>query len=238
MTETQVESGQNLGDQETPSSETSGTDAQQTSFDVNAVVELLKSNPNFASFVDERAQRQWQSGKDRRIGKLESKVDDFGSQLARFNEWTEKGKSQEEALLLMKMEDRLADPDAPLLPQVSPTGEIGTQTQETPAKTQAILDAMGLDANDAEVTTILREETELLAQIGKFTALAEQRRQAQTVAPKPAQQMPGVGGQAVEGEDTLENLTEKLNELMREPSVNMVQIRELRKKQAEFLKPK
>lgn len=233
MTEPQLESGQELGDQEKPSAEPSTTDAQQPSIDVTAVVEALIAHPELATFVDKRAERQWQSGKDRRIGKQESRMDDFESRLARLTEWRERGKSQKEALLFMKMEDQLADSNASPLPEISPTGEVGSQTQETPTDTQAILDIMGLDANDAEVVIILREEQEKLAQIGKFTALAEQRRQAKK-AIQPAQQMPGAGGGVFEG-DNLENITAQLNEELAKSVKDPKRIKELRKKHDELL---
>jgi hypothetical protein len=234
MTETQLESGQKTGEQVEPTPETSATDAQQSSIDVNAVVEALIAHPELATFVDTRAERQWQSGKDKRIGKQETRMDEFESRLERMNEWIGRGKSQEEAMLLMKMEDQLADPNASPSTQISPTGEAGTQAQETKADMEAFLNLVGLDANDAEVVIILREEQDKLAQIGKFTALAEQRRQVQTAPPKPAQQMPGVGGGSVES-DTLEGITAQLQVEMAKPIKDMVKIKELGKKHEELL---
>jgi hypothetical protein len=68
---------------------------------------------------------------------------------------------------------------------------------------QQLTNALGFDANDAEVTSILRE-SEFTTQAELMLALADKRKKVQETPANPAQQMPVGGGSAINQPDTTE----------------------------------
>ena len=136
-------------------------------------------------------------------------------------------------MLLMKMEDQLATPSDQSGTEVSPEEKAGTQTQETPAVTQAILEQLGLEANDAKVIDILRDKTNPIEQVAAFATLALENASAQQTPPKPAQVMPSAdGGTTIE---TIDSLTEELSELQKSPVKNIKRMKEISAKLKEQL---
>jgi hypothetical protein len=180
--------------------------------------------------IDEAVSRRTQSDKDKRIGKLELKVTDFESQLARFEKLKEELGNEKLAHLYMKMEDQGLSPTA----EVSEGGAsqkkatlAGTQSG-TEGLTQALIGALNLDANDAEVTAALREN-EFTAQANMLLSLSARRKKATDAPANPAAQMPVGGGSAIQSPDK-EAIAAELLRLSLNPSQNYAKIQELNAK--------
>jgi hypothetical protein len=186
--------------------------------DVTAIAEALKP------IIAKEVERLTQSQKDKRIAKLQGTVDGFSEQLVEFRKWTERGKSDEEALLLMQM-SRLGQPIEPAATQ----GGAAPQPAEPGVDTKTLLVATGLEESDPQVVELLRRN----AGPGEYITLAARRKMQP--APNPAAVMPTGGGQSVPPEDDLEGLTAQLDELMKHPAENWTKITEVKKRQAALL---
>lgn len=181
--------------------------------------------------IDEAVSRRTQSDKDKRIGKLETKVTDFESQLARFTKLKEELGNEKLAHLYMKMEDQgLTPADEVSKSDVSQkkNAQAGAPS-ETNKLTQQLTNALGLDANDAEVTSILRE-SDFATQAELMLALADRRKKAQEAPANPAQQMPVGGGSAIQSPDKEAIAAEILRLNYENPSKNYARIQELNAK--------
>lgn len=180
--------------------------------------------------IDEAVSRRAQSDKDKRIGKLESKVTDFESQLARFNELKADLGNEKLALRFMKLEDQGLNPSAELVEanasQKQPAQAGGGA--ETEKLTQALIGTLGLDANDPEVTEALRKD-DFAAQVSLMVAISEKRKKAQGGVPNPAQTMPTGGGSPILTDDK-ETIAAELLRLSLDPSRNYKRIQELNAK--------
>jgi hypothetical protein len=181
--------------------------------------------------IDEAVTRRTQSDKDKRIGKLESKVTDFESQMARFTKLKEELGNEKLAHLYMKIEDQGLVP----ADEVSQTGASQKKTTqagmspETTKLMQQLTNTLGLDANDPEVTEVLRQN-EFSAQVDLLVTLADRRKKAQEAPANPAQQMPVGGGSAINQPDK-EVIAAELIRLQNEnPSKNFAKIMELNAK--------
>ena len=181
MTDTNTGNQAVEGEVGSPNQTTSATSPQAISgLDAETLRKALKP------LVEEEVARRTQSVKDKRIGKLESRQDDFESQLARFNRLKEELGNEKLAHLYMKVEDQgLAPSDEVSGTSVSQNKATlaGTPT-ETAKLTQQLTTALGLDANDPEMTKILGEN-ELSLQLSQMLALSDRRKKAQE-APNPA----------------------------------------------------
>jgi len=203
MTANELESAGQGGAGEEPTPQPSPTPGQPASgVDVEALAEALV--PKLQPFIDQSVERQWQSGKDRRIGKLEGAVSDIKSVLDEFNSWKKQGVSDEEALWRMEVSRKLSTREEPS-PQDQPPG---TRPPAANAETQAILQELGLDANNPEVVKVMRDTTDPMKLVLNLAKLSVTR--TPPPSPNPAQAQPaGGGGQSV-GND-VETLTQELN---------------------------
>lgn len=181
--------------------------------------------------IDDAVSRRTQSDKDKRIGKLESKVTDFESQLARFTRLKEELGNERLAHLYMKMEDQGLSPTAETLESGASqkkAAQAGTPSG-TEGLTQALIGVLNLDANDAEVTEALREN-EFTAQANLLISLAGRRKKALEAPANPAAQMPVGGGSAVQSADKEAIAAELLRLSNENPSKNFQKIQELNAK--------
>lgn len=199
MTDT-PDSGQTLnGDQVSqPAPSSSGAGVQpDSSVDIENLVTLLVENPAFLAALD----RSTQSQKDRRFKKLEKKTDDFAERLARYEELSKK-LPRDVALQFMDWQDRFGDMEGNEVDEGTPPGK----GQASPGFDYVqVLSLMGLDANDADVTKIIRDGGDVGAQIAAFANLAQSRKQAQTQKaeqpPNPATVITSAGGTPAQNKD-------------------------------------
>ena len=105
----QTESALSGGEQgNLPGSGASQTDGGQQSSDspdFDTIVKSLRESDELTSLIDERVERQWQSGKDRRIGQLEDKTNKLDERLGRFAELIEQGRTPIQAQEQLEFED-------------------------------------------------------------------------------------------------------------------------------------
>lgn len=191
----------------TPSQPASPAGTPPSAVDAEALAKVLE--PTLKRLVEQ----QWQSGKDSRIAKLTGKVDDFENRLARLQELTGKGMSQEDALWRMKVEDSLAA--QPGAPQAA-APQAGTASQPTAPgfDYDAFLRAAGIDPNDPEVTALVRQGRTSLTDLA---ALVVKRASQPKPAPNAAQAMPVGSGSTVAGE-TIEDIQRELDALRKKPA--------------------
>lgn len=181
MADNQPESNSSAGGV-LPGTQPSAGNVSSPSGDVDALVKALL--PHIAREVE----RTVQSSKDKRIGKLEGQVGDFAEQLARLKAIQAEGFTEQQALRLMRLETS-PDASAPAEP-----AKVQGSTQPAPnVDTQAVIAAMGFDPGGAEVTEVVRQYADPLAQIAALAA--RKQAQSQPKQPNPATLQPvGVGG--------------------------------------------
>ena len=152
--------------------------------DVTALAAALKP------IIAEEVKRQTQSVKDKRIAQLQGDVNGFSEQLAEFQKWKGLNKSDDEAMLMMRIEQSLRQQEP-----VEVQGGAAPQPAQPGVDTRTILLATQLDENDPQVGQLVRRG----AGVGDYIALAAQRRSQP--APSPAAVMPVSSGQTVPQDD-------------------------------------
>lgn len=185
-----------------PSTQPSPGGVSSTSGDVDALAKVLRP------IIAEEVARAQQSAKDKRIGKLETAVGGFAEQLAQLKEWQSRGFTEQQALSLMQ----LTQPAAPVeaeQPKVQ-----GSTPAAPNVDAQAVFRAMGFDPGGAEVTAVLRQTSDPLAQIAALATM-KQAKANPANTPAPATMQPAGGGSAMvvstsELEKEYRNLTAKL----------------------------
>jgi hypothetical protein len=195
------------------------------SIDVEAIAKALE--PTLKSLVE----KQWQSGKDSRIGKLTSKVDEFSAQLERLAELKKEGFSEPQALRMMKLEEAAANPSNGNPPvQSAPEKQAGSLPVTPDAET--LITALELDANDAEVTEVIRRGGDIS---NALITLKAKRVQAAKAPPNPASIVSPGGGTAAD--TSLEGITAQLDSELKKPLAqrDMKLLRQLQEKQRDLL---
>jgi len=193
MTENVLESGQEAaGAIDQPGQQASGAtgDQQASGVDMLTLVPALLQNPDLVKLIDERAERQWQSGKDRRIGKLEQRQDTVESVVAEFQKLTQGGMTADDALHRMNVERFMAQ-DQAQKESVSQNAPAGSGAQAATVDIAALLKILNLDANDPEIVEMLRTNKD---SANDFTQLALSRQAQAANPPNPAGVMPLAGG--------------------------------------------
>lgn len=203
----------------TPTQDASTAQSGVSSIDYDALAKALE--PRLAEVVA----KQWQSGKDTRIAKLQGKVDGFEKQLARYLELTGQPLDQK-ALRDLKIEDLLAQQSGGSSGEADVSEAVGNRKTDIPGVDEKTLSVMGLDAKDAEVVSLLKSG----APITDFVSLAARK---QAVPASPAGVMSSPGGSAQS--ETLETLTAELVELQRDPVKNWNKLKEVGAKQKALL---
>ena len=231
MDESNMESAPSSGAQGQPSPGVSGSSGGQPSspVDGSAFEAVLKKLNELDSQV-----RAFQSGKDKGIAKLSKEFDNLSEQFARYEQYRQKGLTPEQASREIQLDDLLAERRSAVsqAPPAAPANLGGNQAQgpDTDSVVESFLKVAGLDANSADVVQILRGSADPIAQIGKLSALAEQRKAQAAVPPNPAAVLPGGGGQSVPEPDLAVQYAERLKQIPRGPGAPEL----LRKLREEF----
>lgn len=208
------------GTQGTPNPDASAAASQSSAIDYDALAKALE--PRLAKLVE----TQWQSGKDKRIAKLQGKVDGFEAELNRYAELTGQPLDQN-ALRNLKIEKLLEQQAGGLDGEAAVSEAAGTRKADTPSVDEETLAAMGLDAKSAEVVSLLQRG----APFKEFVALANAKRSVPAASPASVMSSPGGMAQT----ETLESLTAELESLMRDPRKNWKKIEEVGAKQKALL---
>lgn len=228
MSDNNMEPTPSVGTPATPKPGASPEGVPTSAIDVDALAKALE--PTLAKLVE----KQWQSGKDSRISKLQGKVDDFDAQLARFTELVGEGMSQKRARQWMKVEQLLASQGAGEKdePQAAPQVTGGNRQQQAPGvETAQLLNVLGLSDSDQQVMELVREG---VTDPNRFVQLAIQKKQAQTAAPNPAGIAPAGGGGGVDT-TSLESVTADLQRALSAEKKDYELIKKLQKQHRELL---
>ena len=218
------------GEQIEPQSDASPEGSEQDSPSGESQIEALSQQvANLSGIVS-----ALQSDKDRRIPAIEKQLAAQAEELEKYHQRREAGQTHEQALREQALDElvasKLGDTEVP------PKEEKATQPTVASADyLSPLLKVHGLDANDADVISILREHpNDAPGQIIALDRLIESRKQ--TTPANVAATMPSGGGQAVESE-SLDSVTKELQAEMLKPAgpEQRERIKELRKKQAELL---
>ena len=202
-----------------PNQDASQAASPASAIDIEALAKALE--PRLATLVE----KQWQSGKDKRIAGLQGKVDGFEKQLARYLELTGQSLDQK-ALRDLKIEEFLAQQSGGSSVEAAVSEAAGNRKADTPSVDEEILSVMGLDAKDPEVVSLLKSG----ATVKDFATLAS-RKKAVPASPAGVMSSPGGSAQA----ESLETLTAELLELQRDPMKNWKRIQEVGAKQKALL---
>lgn len=236
MTENVQESGQRASgavDQPGQQQASGATGDQQPSgVEVSVNVPALLQNPQLIELIDKRAERQWQSGKDRRIGQLEQRQDTVESVVAEFQKLTGGGMDPDAAVFRMKTERFMGDDQQQ---QSAPLNEpAGPGAQTANMDIAALLGILNLDANDPEIVTMLRTGKD---SANDFTNLALSRKAQAANPPNPAGVMPtGGGGGGQTDDQTAEAIVARMQVLQKDPTPsNMETLKELDKQLADLM---
>jgi len=233
--DSQLESGQFEETQAKPTSAVSSSDVSSPSFDVNAIAEALIKHPK----VLEEFGKIAQSTKDKRFSKLENKVGSFEEQLAQYQTWRGQGKSDEEAKLLMKMQDLLQDKQAePSDAKIPEKREVGSQPEPAISDlTHSVLKQFGLNPNEPDVLKVLKEQQDFTGQMAAFSALADKRKEQQKVVGKPSGIAPvNTTGVSPESLDPEAITRQELVDLMNDPLASSRAIADKRKELEKYIK--
>lgn len=220
-----MENDLNNGAPGMPTPPASSDGASPSAVDVDKLAEALLPR------IRQEVERTFQSGKDKRIGQLTGRVDGFESQLAEFRKWTDKGKSDEEALLLMQMARSISSAADPQPNPAAPAAPDGKPAAQTPSVDAELLAVLGLSGTDPDVLGLLAQGK---TDAQSYIDLAKARRAKPTAPAAPATILPTGGGSAAAGED-LDTITAELSKLMANPGPNMVRIMELQRKHKALL---
>ena len=156
--------------------------------------------------------RALQSGKDKGTYKLEKKVTDLEKVIVEYEELRGEGLSRNRALKEMKL-GTLLEEQTPeeLAPVSTPQAQGSAPATQTGTEMAAVLQELGLTANDPQVIEAMRlPAPKLVAALAK---LAVERNQA----PNPAVLQNTGGGSAVVGTDDLAAIVAKLEVLKAQP---------------------
>jgi len=156
--------------------------------------------------------RSLQSGKDKATYKLEKDVGTLKETIAKYEELRAEGLSQSRALKEMQL-DALLEKQTPADPlsTSTPQAQGSAPATQTGTEMAAVLQELGLTANDPQVIEAMRlPAPKLVAALAK---LAVERNQA----PNPAVLQNTGGGSAVVGTDDLAAIVAKLEVLKAQP---------------------
>ncbi len=234
MTENDQESGQEAsGAVDQPGQPASGAagDQQTSGVDMSVFVPALLEHPQLIEMIDKRAERQWQSGKDRRIGQLEQRQDTVESVVAEFQKLTSGGMDPDAAVFRMKTERFMGDgQQQQSVPQNAPAG---SGAQAATVDIAALLGILNLDANDPEIVTMLRTGKD---SANDFTQLALSRKAQTTSPPNPAGVMPTGSGGGGTDDQTADAIVARMQVVQeQDPMGNRELIAELDKKLAALM---
>jgi hypothetical protein len=217
------------GATEPPAQPPSEPQAEPSAVDVEAMKEI------FGPMIEDAFSRQSQSVKDKRIAKQESRISSLEDTLAQFKELQAEGMSEKQAVQYMRTQEFL-DAQGEQVPTDAPpaTEPAVPATVAVDDSLSAILNLAGLDANEADVLALLRENKELPERIVAINSLAETRKQAQTNPAAAGNVLPSGTGASV-SEETLETTSEQLDAELAKEKKDFEKIKELRKKNLELL---
>lgn len=175
--------------------------------------------------------RALQGNKDKGIAKVSRRMDTVEELLAEFNALKAEGLSEKVALRLMRQESLTEEPGIEPEPAAA-VAKGGNLSNNPNVDTDALLIAAGIQPNDPEVTKLYREGKTSLTDVAQFIV---ERKARATATPNPAQVMPGTGGQSLNAQPELDEITTELARLMQNPSANAAQIRKLSEQQRALL---
>jgi hypothetical protein len=229
MAENNTESGQPEEQVQTPNEQVSagGGDQQSSPVSEPQIAELSEVIKDLQGQV-----RALQGDKDRGIARVGKQVDELTKQLERYEAYRADGKDPAAALREMQIDALLGSQGEVSVPETTPKEAGGTASQESTVDTATILQATGLDANDADVLALIRDG----APAEQYIALAAKKKAQPETPPQPAQAMPVGGGTSV-AEESIGDITAALQAEYAKTPMNMPKIRELKAKQ-EALLPK
>lgn len=164
-----------------------GAGAGTSAVDYDALARALQP------FIATEVERTAQSTKDKRFAKMGGKMDDFQSQLAELRDLMAGGLSEKAALRVMRATPVEPDTEAQAVAQPA----AGNRPAAPKVDHSILITNLGLDANDPEVISVLREGGDELTTITKYVSIAQARKQKPAPVPNPAQQAPASSGSSV-----------------------------------------
>ena len=139
--------------------------------------------------VEELIQKQFQSLKDSRLGKMESQLNDLEGAVRKYEALQSQGLSKDQALNQMQGERELQDIKAKLdsvLGDNKAVPSTGVGEKSWGEKQQAILDNAGIDKNDSRIVELLRASKSKQGFLAELEEKSFAWKQADVNKPKPS----------------------------------------------------
>jgi len=214
MSEKKLESGQEPGGGGLPTPRFEEPGVQQASSLSDSEIAALLKSPHVAQVIEDLVERKLQSEKDRRIPKIERRMDDAEKALAQFKEYLKAGMTPDQAEHQVKLDqtmeyvDQLRNSQA-AFPASQPQG---SGKEQAVAEAMTLLKEAGLE-NDPEVAQLFQSKTyqnggELLKDVAALVI----KRSTGIVNPAVAIQS---GGGGVSSTPDAEGLTKELEGLLK-----------------------
>jgi hypothetical protein len=192
MANDQEQVAQEPESEERPTPKFSGEEQTSTSSQADDLVDTLREA--LRDDLQEYADKLWQSGKDRRISKHESRLGDIESTLSEYEQLLEGGMSKSQATQEMKRQNARRKEIEDLKNQIeslrgdSPERSGGPEPTDWMSEEQAVLNELGMTPNDPAVAEFIRNgdfanEQDYIAQLKKQ---AFDWRVSTTKKPKPS----------------------------------------------------
>ena len=218
MTDTNLESGQNLQDGGTANSAHSQApgDKPTSTFDEAKLLERI------GALVKDEVGKAVQSSKDRRFDKIEKTLSDYQPVLEKVKE---RLSPEDFATLQRDLEWEEMKRRTGLLTSTSPTEQVGNQQATAAQPKSDVVKELGLDENDPDVAKVLRESGPDPLKLAKVAI-----NRAKTPTPDPTS-APAMGSAPVASisAEKIEQLAAERNQLYREPSKNRARIQAIEK---------
>jgi len=218
--------------QERPTPEFSGEKQTSPSNQADELAErvLEKLEPK----MQEIAEKQWQSGKDRRIAEHETRLDSLEGALAEYDRLLESGMSSAEAKDKMSLNMTLKElrEEVKELKQQDGQETSGRSDTDWTSQEQAILDRVGMEANSPEFAEFVRSKTWESEQeyLDALSKKAFEWRTASASKPSPSPStVANTGGRSAPTGDA----TEKYKKDMLAARGNAAEIRRIKKEARE-----
>ncbi len=201
-----VQGGESVA--ETPTQQGSTPEAQPSPVDEESLKALVEP------WIKEEVEKRVDSYKDKRIAKLSTETKSLKESLAEVKALQSEGMSEKQAVQYLETQ-KFLDAQGEQVPTDAPppTEPAVPAVVAEDDSLPAILNLTGLDANEADVVAILRQDNDPLKRVVALTSLAETRKQAQTTPAAAGNVLPSGTGAPVVSED-IGSLSDRLNKLV------------------------
>jgi len=224
-----------------PTPDLSGGDGAASSSNTEFDFEKLAKDPKFEQFIDGLVDKKVQSTKDRRIAKLENRVNDTEDQIAAYQKYIDAGQTPAEAKRNLQIDQLLqSQGTAPeQATQVPSNSGQGSSNNGWAAVQKHMLSIAGVDENDPGLISFIsgqqfKGDADYLDKLGTWIRDRNKNQSSgDGVVIQPGGSMSGGAN-----ESDAEKMSKELGDLMKNPTPNFRKIQELSAKHKALISEK